>query len=125
MLFNELASTRNLDWQAESRGTIAGENSRNVGPISRHVLKGLADRDLYPARPMRDPLPLTGADLAQADLIIALYDSEHRPQLALSFPEWVERVEYWQVPDLDHMPAVEALELIEQNVRTLIDRLAR
>lgn len=124
LLFNELAARRGLDWRADSRGIVATSNLDNIGPISPFTLNGLADRDIYPARAHRNPMQLQAADLAQADLVIALYEPDHRIMLDQFFPEWSERVEYWQVPDLDGMEPREALERIEQHIHQLIEQLS-
>lgn len=43
--------------------------------------------------------------------------------LERKFPRWVERVEFWHVPDVDLALPSEALAQIEQNVRGLIQRV--
>jgi protein-tyrosine phosphatase len=122
ILFNHLAAERDLDWEAVSRGLATSD--RNPGPISAETILGLRARGLAIASP-RYPLALTETDLTRADRVIALYESEHRPLLHTLFPEWVHRVEYWQVPDLGEMEAVEALDRIERNVKSLVECLER
>ncbi len=62
-------------------------------------------------------------DLETAELTIALKESEHRPLMALQFPDWVDRIQYWQVHDIDCAPPSEALPQIGQRVDELIDQL--
>jgi protein-tyrosine phosphatase len=122
-LFNALAAEAGLRWRADSRGLAL--SPANVGPISDLALAGLTARGLTPEEPARDPLLATEADLAAADLIVAVSEAEHRPLLARTIPAWVERVAYWRVEDLHLTPADEALAALEGEVRRLIDRLGR
>lgn len=122
ILFNHLAVAACSEYRADSRG-LAEDLSVNPGPISAHALAGLAARAIpLPAAPRR-PLPLLRDELERADCIIALYEEAHRPLLQSRFPDWVDRVEYWQVPDLDKATALEALAAIEIQTRRLIERL--
>ena len=121
ILFNHLAEELDLEWRAESRGIVA-QWSHNPGPISAYAAQGLAARNIAVVAP-RFPLQLTEQDLQNAARIIALYEREHRPLLREYFPQWTERAEYWNVPDLGEMNADDALALIEQNVRSLIQEL--
>jgi len=70
------------------------------------------------ANTTRLPLPVTEGDLAAADLIVALKQTEHQPMLEERFPGWVSKVEFWEVDD---DPKV--LGLIEREVMDLIARL--
>ena len=121
ILFNHLAAEHQLDWRADSRGIVAA-SSRNPGPISAHTLQALDARNIS-IDAHRDPLQLSEEDLASADRVIALYEREHLPMMREYFPVWMNRIEYWHVPDLDEMPADEALAYIEQNIRALIHPL--
>jgi protein-tyrosine phosphatase len=122
-LFNGLAVEAGLPWRADSRGLSAGR-SGNIGPISRYALEGLELRGISIDRAPRYPLPLTRADLAGSDLVIALKETEHRARLAEQFPRWVDRVEYWNVDDLDCAEPAEALAVLDGAVRALVARLA-
>ena len=97
----------------------------NVGAISPYALQGLNARGIQVEQEIRPPMPLQDRDLAQADLIIALNEAEHRPFLQTRFPRWVERVEYWHISDLDVESADKALSRIEREVRSLIRKLSR
>lgn len=121
ILFNHLAAEHDLEWEADSRGIVAA-SSNNMGPISNATLDGLAARHI-PAGALRFPMQLRQEDLRRADRVIALYDYEHRPMLRQQFPQHVRRVEFWRVPDLDEMSAEDALNLIEEHVRALIQTL--
>ena len=40
-------------------------------------------------------------DFQSARIVVALKEAEHRPYLTRLFPEWADRVRYWNVHDLD------------------------
>jgi protein-tyrosine phosphatase len=124
MLFNWLAREAELNWAADSRGIGIDNSINNVGPISIHALKGLQARGIIVHKGVRFPVPLQEQDLQAANLIIALKEVEHRLLLEKRFPLWLDRVEYWQVHDLDMAPPDEALAIIEQEVKRLILRLS-
>lgn len=124
MLFNSLAAQSGLNWEAISCGLVVDIPNGNVGPISPYTVKALAARTLSMPQEHRSPLQVTAEDLAAADLVIAVKEGEHRPMLAQRFPGWEDRVEYWQVHDLDLASADEALAAIETHVYDLIGRLA-
>jgi len=44
--------------------------------------------------------------------------------IAAAFPDWVDRIEYWHIDDLDCAGPDEALVALEQEVRRLAGRLA-
>ncbi len=67
---------------------------------------------------------LTEHDLQAAGSIIALKDAEHRPMFAQQFPEWTDKVVFWDVTDLPESHRTVALPAIEKEVRRLIDALA-
>lgn len=121
ILFNHLAAENNLDWHAESRGIVA-QWSNNPGPISRNTLAELQSRKI-PVDTTRYPMQVTAQDFSHSDLVIALYDAEHRVMMENYFPDHLTAVEFWKVPDLDEMDSAQALSLIDQNVRSLITQL--
>jgi len=123
-LFNHWAGRLALPWQAQSRGLVADLSGlRNVGRISPHALDALAMRGIRAAGADRWPTPVSREELARADLVIALKESEHRPMLASRFPEWVEQVEFWQVDDIDVVPASVGIRQAEQRLLELLQRL--
>lgn len=120
LLFNVLAQEAGLNWIAESRGLALERGTSNVGPISRHVLDGLAGRGLRIETRHRFPLQVQAQDLSMADMIVALCEGEHRPLMHERFADWSERVIYWEVKDVHFTMPQEALEVIEKQVRELI-----
>jgi protein-tyrosine phosphatase len=126
LLFNALAEQRRLPCRATSRGTdVYGAGRFNVGPISAYARQALEARGVPLDADLRLPLPLTDADLADADVVVAVCEAEHRSHLERDFPAKAAQVEYWGVDDLGVTPAEDALAALEQHVRMLIDRLAR
>ena len=121
ILFNAIAGGAGLDWKADSRGTAVGHG--NVGPMSRQAIEWLRTRGIKTDGDLRFPLQLQTDDLAHADLVIALNESEHRPYLEEQFPQWAGRVAYWHIADLGLAPLEEALTAIEREVRQLVRRL--
>ena len=124
MLFNHLARERKLEWTASSRGLAVGPPPDGVGVISRTAAKGLRSRGVRLGFYHRPPKQVKRQDFARADLVIALDEQEHRPYMKWWFPEWADRVEYWQVGDLHSKNADEALSLADREVRALIQRLS-
>jgi protein-tyrosine phosphatase len=124
MLFNALAGDAGLAWTAESRA-LAPDLAAipNVGPISTYVLEGLRERGIGMDGGMRYPIQVTDADLASADVIIAMKEAEHRPLLEQRFPGWVDRVRYWHIHDLDGFTPEKALPEIERQVAALLGQL--
>lgn len=124
ILFNDLAREHGLNWRGESRGLDLKIGTRNVGPMSVHAREACAARGLPLPEPMRMPIALAAEDLDAAHLVIALKEAEHRAYLSRLFPEWVERVRYWHVHDLDAAPACDAMSELEGLVRGLVAELA-
>ena len=123
-LFNALAAAAGLPWRAESRGLSVGFWGQNIGPVSRYTVQALAARGIALTTAPREPQQLAAADLAGADLVVAVKEVEHRPAMAELFPDWANRVEYWHVDDLDCAGPECALPELEQLVAALVTRLA-
>ena len=120
LYFRYLAAKHQIDWHADSRGLRL--NQGNQGPLSQHTMRE-CQRLGISTDPLREPIALAEDDLVQAALAIAVKESEHRPLMRQQFPEWEERIEYWEVHDLDVATADEALPLLRQHVESLVERL--
>ena len=120
--FNWFASQKQLDWKADSRGLMVGVPG-NPGPISHFTLEALKEKGIPLEDRPRGPKPLTLADLADADLVVAVKEGEHRAMMAQQFPHWTDRIEYWHVDDVDCAPASAALPHLEEQIDVLIERL--
>lgn len=125
LLFNYQATQATLPWRAESRGIALDLGRDNRGPISLATLAALQERGVVLAKPVRFPQQVQVEDFARARRIIALDEAEHRPILTHRFPQWLERVEFWQVPDVPRIPATAAVALmatgVQELMRTLVD----
>jgi len=120
--FNWLAEREKLGWKADSRGLMVGTWG-DIGAISRHTAEALERRGIPLDEDPREPMPLTLEDLAEADLVVAVKEAEHRALMAKQFPHWEDRIEYWHVDDLDCAESHEALPHLEQQIHALVDRL--
>lgn len=120
LLFNHQATAAHLAWRAESRGIAVDRGVHNRGPVSLDVITGLRERGIVLAAEIRFPQQVHDDDLARADHIIALDETEHRPLLAQRFPAWVEHVEFWQAPDVPRAPVPHTLALIDEQVYSVI-----
>ena len=121
--FNWLAPQRNVCWRADSRG-LEVDRWGDLGAISPYTVDALRERQIPVNGNSRRPQQLTFDDLTKSELVIAVKESEHRKMMADLFPEWEDAVEYWHVHDLDCAEPEEALPILEDRVRDLVDRLA-
>ncbi|ABG52890.1 protein tyrosine phosphatase [Trichodesmium erythraeum IMS101] len=123
-LFNDLASKKGIKWQADSRGLNVDPKSGNVGAISSEVLKTLASLGLQiDSVSLREPMQVKQTDLENATEIIAVDEVAHRPLMQSKFPEWVDKVEYWGVKDLDEHPDQPPLLQLQNNIHLLLEKL--
>jgi len=124
MLFNAMAAGCELDWRADSRGIATQRVVDSLGPVSVYVLNALATRGIEVNGRVRFPIQLQEADLARADLVVAMKEAEHRAYLEHNYPQWADKIEYWTVHDVDVAPADETLPDIERELQALIHRLS-
>jgi protein-tyrosine phosphatase len=121
ILFNWAATAQRLPWHADSRGLQL--HAENPGPISPHVVQFLELQGIRLAEPIRFPRQVTELDLHAADLVVAAKEVEHRPLLARDFGAWADRVEYWEIHDVDFCSPNEALPNLAARVHDLVRRL--
>jgi protein-tyrosine phosphatase len=119
-LFNHLALGRGLPWRAASRGF---QPHLATEALSHHTRDALELRNIPLSLTRRKPAKLEPRDLHSASAVICLKEAEHRPRMAISFPEWVDRVRYWHIHDIDVEPPGTSLIALEQNVLDLMSRL--
>ena len=119
--FNWLAPREKLSWRADSRGL--GLVADNYGPISSYTRQELERLGIPLPEGLRHPLDAAEKDFEAARLIVALKEAEHRPLMQSRFPNWVERVEYWHVHDLDFAQPTDALPEVKARVEALVARL--
>jgi protein-tyrosine phosphatase len=119
-VFNYHAEREGLTWVAQSRALAIGRGKNNFGPISPFVLQALDERGLVAQGANSLPQQCALADLNAADRIVALMETEHRPLILQRFPGWENRVDYWDVADIEITPPVAALKRIENRVMDLL-----
>jgi protein-tyrosine phosphatase len=124
MLFNHLAANRGLVWTAESRGLATETNHLLPGVISPLTCAALAARGVPMPAEHRDAIQCCDDDFAGVHRVIALNEIEHRPLVLARFPAHVERIEYWQIDDINISPAESAILELDRKVRRLINELA-
>jgi protein-tyrosine phosphatase len=120
-VFNHQAEARGLPWRAFSRGLAIHLVD---GPISPHTEAALQRRAIDRAHTAPDRQQLAEDDLRRARQTIALKRDEHHAMMTEQFPGWVERIEYWDIHDLDFATPEEALPEIDGRVQALVERLA-
>ena len=117
ILFDSVADKIGMPWKASSRGLAPVPGAEAFASTSA-VVKALESRGVRAGAEAARPLEkVTADDLEGADWIVALDEMEQFPQIQGQFPNWVEKVESWQVKDAT------AVETIEREVIDLTARL--
>jgi len=122
-IFNHRAVVEGLGWHAFSRAVAEKLFPENVGPMSPYTLNALQAKGIAPGGAARDPVLCTVDDFAQAALVVALKDAEHRPMIERRFSGVAHRVEYWNVDDIEFLDPPTALGKIDELVGRLIGSL--
>lgn len=123
LLFNDLARKQRLQWEADSRGIVLGRGIPIIGAISWFTIIKLQSNGVILPKEQRNPIQVNNDDFQNADIIIAMNKAEHRPLILERFPEWVDKVEYWNIRDShEGLPNI-ALRKLENNIIQLIERL--
>lgn len=118
--FNWEASAAKLNWQADSRGLALPESTPN--PISGYTVNYL-NQLCIPFDPVRSPMDATDDDFAKSNRIIAVKRDEHLPWIEKRFDRFADRVEYWDIHDVDASTPEEQLPLLHAKVRQLVTEL--
>ncbi|QQO32289.1 low molecular weight phosphatase family protein [Bradyrhizobium diazoefficiens] len=122
-IFNHQAGVERLEWHAFSRAVAENLFPENVGPMSPYTLNALQAKGVAPEGATRNPVLCTVDDFAQAALVVALKDAEHRPMIERRFAAVAHRVEYWNVDDIELLDPPTALRKIDDLVGRLIGTL--
>jgi protein-tyrosine phosphatase len=122
-LFNHEAARRGLAWHAFSRGLAI--QLAPAGGLSPHATRRLQERGIPLEYSGPNPVQAGEPDFRHATRIVALKETEHRPLLARLHPAWVNRVEYWEISDLDTATPEDSLAAIEAQVMALLAQLER
>lgn len=122
-IFNHQAGVEGLGWHAFSRAVAENLFPENVGPMSPYTLNALQAKGITPEGAARGPVLCTVNDFAQAALVVALKDAEHRPMIERRFAAVAHRVEYWNVDDIEFLDPPAALRKIDELIGRLIGSL--
>jgi protein-tyrosine phosphatase len=122
-LFNHRAAYAGADWQAQSRALAIERGRHNVGPLSPFGLRGLKERGVTAKGASRFPRQCTIVDLENADHVVALDETEHRPLVRERFSDWEHRIQYWGIGDVELVKPHHALSLIEAQIDALLAEL--
>jgi protein-tyrosine phosphatase len=122
-LFNHHAEQTSLDWTAQSRGLALERGAHNVGPISPFALQALKGMTISARGADRFPQRCTAGDLAGADLVVAVKEEEHRPLVRERFAGWEDRLDYWNIHDIEDAAPADALKVLAQEIHRLLLRL--
>jgi protein-tyrosine phosphatase len=120
-VFNFHAVQRKLPWQAYSRGLAIHWADGFLSPFTEAAL---SERQIPVSHTGPGRIQLTEKDLESADLRIALDRAEHLDMMEQQFPNWTQRIEYWDVPDMPAALPEVALPSIESQILHLLHRLA-
>ncbi len=118
-VFNHLAEARGLPWRAFSRGLAI----HLVPPeflLSPHTHEHLAAREIDVRHTAPGRAQLSEEDLSSAEIVVALKDDEHRPMIRTQFPDWEDRIIFWDIADQPEQRPNEGLAATERMVERLI-----
>ena len=121
IFFNWHAAEQGLPWRADSRGLAL--DPQNLGHMSRYTINRLCGLEIPADDYLRDPQDLAVSDLQSAQHVVAVKATEHRPLISRRFPQWLDKIEFWEVHDIDCAVPEEALPHLEREVEGLIQRL--
>jgi protein-tyrosine phosphatase len=119
--FNWEATAAKINWRADSRGLALPESTPNT--ISGYTVKYLNQLSI-PFDLERIPMDATDEDFSNSNRIIALKRDEHLTWVQKRFDRFQDRVEYWDIHDVDASTPEEQLPLLHARVRALVAELA-
>lgn len=95
----------------------------NPGPISKSTVARLNHHGIPAEQNQRFPLKVTAEDMTGAQHIVAMKRSEHTYAIQTYFPAHLERVEFWEIHDMDCTAPEEMFPHLERAVMALVERL--
>jgi len=124
VMFNHHAAEQNLSWQADSRGLrVDHEQKINPGPLSSDARDRLEMLGRIDPTCERMPISVTRSDLEEADMVVAIKHDEHLPMMQDQFPDWAQKITYWQVHDRPPAADYDPMHDIDQELQNLISQL--
>ncbi len=120
-VFNFKAEALGLEWRAFSRGLAIHLVEGDLAPQTRKMME---EKQI--------PLSATGVtriqieerDFQGAQKVIALQHHEHYPMMTRQFAHWADKIEYWDVADIEFVSPRFALMRIEQLAEELIAQIS-
>lgn len=120
-VFNYRAQAVGLEWTAFSRGLAI---HLVQGDLSIHTLQMLEQKQIPRTMTGATRMQITEQDLQEADRVIALQHHEHYPMMRKQFPHWADKIEYWDVADIEFVSSRFALLRIEQLAEELVSGIS-
>jgi len=121
-VFNHHAEQRQIPWTAFSRGLAI---HLAEGHLSTHTTEALNTRQIHLRHTGQTRLPLSEEDLLKSSYRIAMDRSEHLQMMLEQFPGWAEKIDYWDVSDIQFRSSTDALPEIELKVMQLLEKVSR
>lgn len=117
-LFNHAMQQRGGAWRAFSRGLRI--DWAPAGDLAEQTRRALLEQAIPLHHTAPKPVSLTASDLAGAHRAIAMDIVEHRPLMQEQFPEWLDRIDYWNARDMLWERSDSAMPKIERGVAALV-----
>lgn len=96
------------------RAFSRGLTVKDQGDISPFTVSALGKLGIPLNLTAPEPVDLSSRCLEVATVRIAMKKDEHLPMIQEQFPDWVERVSYWQVHDVDVLPPEQGLSVLTE-----------
>ena len=113
MYYNHLCQSK----RADSKGLLA-DKGLTEGPLSIHTATYFNELNI-PLEAERFPEQLAEVHLISFPTVIALCEREHMPLMEEQFPDWADKITYWQVNDIDFTEPRLALPELKKMVEQL------
>ncbi len=120
-VFNVKAQEIGLEWQAISRGLAI---HLVQGDLSPQTQKRMEEMQIPRTATGETRVQIEEEDFHGAQKVIALQQHEHYPMMQRQFADWADKIEYWDVADIEFVSPHFALKRIEQLAEELIAQLS-
>jgi len=121
-VFNHHAELQEIPWTAFSRGLAIHLAEGVLSPLT---LDALGKRKVELRHTATDRQQLCETDLLQSHRRIALERAEHFAMMRQQFPDWADKIEYWDVPDIPFESHLRALAEIERRTLQLLKEVSK
>jgi len=120
-VFNHHAELSQIPWTAFSRGLAIHLAEGYLSPLT---LQALGERKIELRHTGTNRHQLSESDLLHSGRRIALDRNEHLAMMRGKFPDWADRIEYWDVPDILFQSPAKALSEIERRTLELLKEVS-